>query len=306
MCPLELLVTANGLLHKGAVEHDAPVIDPLVKLVIDPLALTDREFGQSLLDGHLGFYIPEVVGFEPRPFFRGILRAAAELPTVPALGRGTEVADEVLALLQLLFLQAEDSSHTLQREGETQGRRPHHRAAPGGWVEVFAYRHLQPAGQAHALELGIESPLGYGRVGEGRQHLVGEPFSSGEIHHLDGSAVRRITEQQNLKAAVLAVAVHATLFQRSGRVGFDINRQCFHAASFPHPWAAEPEPRHPQRMVVSVIGIGGNVFLFLVCLPLFPTPSDETHDGRGDHTHSKAVDKEERHQHVHLLGELVE
>ena len=66
------------------------------------------------------------------------------------------------------------------------------------------------------------------------------------------------------------------------------------------------QARRPQRMVVSVIGIGGNIFLFLVCLPLLPAPVDETHDGRGNHTHSKAVDEEKRHRHVHLLGELVE
>ena len=96
------------------VEHDTPVIDPLVEPVVDPFGFRHRKPGQLLLDGYLSFYVPEVVGFEPLPFLRGILRVVAVWIAVPVLGLGAKIADEVFALLQLLLFQTEDGSHTLQ------------------------------------------------------------------------------------------------------------------------------------------------------------------------------------------------
>ena len=71
---LEALIAANCLGDESAVEHNASVIDLLVKGVIDPFGLGDQELGELLLDGHFRFHISKVVGFEQRPFLRRICR----------------------------------------------------------------------------------------------------------------------------------------------------------------------------------------------------------------------------------------
>ena len=209
-------VHADGLTNQLHVYSDTPIVDLLVEMILVPDGLRHREPGQLLLDGHLRFHIPEVVGFEPFPFLRGVLRVMAIGDAVPVLGWCAEVADEVFALFQLLLLQAEDSAHTLQREGKAQGRRPHHRAAPGVRLQILAHGHPQPAGQAHTLELSVESPLGHGRVSEGRQHFGGELLSNGEVHHPDRSAVCRVAEQQDFKIRGCGILIYTAFVERRG------------------------------------------------------------------------------------------
>ena len=110
----ELVIAGNGLVNHGHIQHDAPVIDLLVKVVIGPFGLSYREFGELVLYGHFGFHILEVVGFEGFPLLWGIGRIMAKCTAVFGFGRSAEVADEVFALFQLLLLQTKNSAHTLQ------------------------------------------------------------------------------------------------------------------------------------------------------------------------------------------------
>ena len=223
MGALEPLVTTDGLGHQGAVQQNAPVVDALVEMVVLPLLLGDRETGQSLLDGHLRLYIPEVVGFEGGPLLRRVCRKAAKGGAIPGLRRCAEIAHQVFALLEFLLLQAQHGAGPLQREGQTQGSRPHHGAVPGVGVQVLSDRVPQVPGETHPLELCVEGPLGHRRVCQRSQHIGGDAFADGEIHHPDGAAVHGIAEQQHFKLRDLAVAVHAALGQRLRGKGFNID-----------------------------------------------------------------------------------
>ena len=114
MRPLETLITADRLGDEGAVEHDAPVIDLLVKRVVAPLRFRDRELGELLLDGHFRFHIPEVVGFEQRPLVRCVCRIVPDKAAVPCLGRSAEVPDEIFAFFELLLFQPQHSTDAFQ------------------------------------------------------------------------------------------------------------------------------------------------------------------------------------------------
>jgi len=61
------------------------------------------------------------------------------------------------------------------------------------------------------------------RVCQRSQHIGGDAFADGEIHHPDGAAVHGIAEQQHFKLRDLAVAVHAALGQRLRGKGFNID-----------------------------------------------------------------------------------
>ena len=81
----------------------------------------------------------------------------------------------------------------------------------------------QVPGETHPLELCVEGPLGHRRVCQRSQHIGGDAFADGEIHHPDGAAVHGIAEQQHFKLRDLAVAVHAALGQRLRGKGFNID-----------------------------------------------------------------------------------
>jgi hypothetical protein len=81
----------------------------------------------------------------------------------------------------------------------------------------------QVPGETHPLELCVEGPLGYRWVGQRSQHIGGDAFVGGEIHHPDGAAVHGIAEQQHFKLRGLAVTVHAALGQRLRGKGFNVD-----------------------------------------------------------------------------------
>ena len=62
------------------------------------------------------------------------------------------------------------------------GCRPHHRAAPGLRLQILAHGHSQPAGQAYALELGVEGPLNHGQQKLSRFPV---PENIWDEYHLD-------------------------------------------------------------------------------------------------------------------------
>ena len=86
----------------------------LVEGVIAPLGLRDRELREFLLDGHFRFYIPEVIGFEQRPFLRGVRRIVSNERTVSCFCRSAEIPDEVFAFFELLLFQAQHGTDSLQ------------------------------------------------------------------------------------------------------------------------------------------------------------------------------------------------
>lgn len=116
-------------------------------------------------------------------------------PSLAFAGVRAEIAHQVFALLELLLLQTQHGAGPFQREGQTQGSRPHHGAVPGVGVQVLSNRVPQVPGETHPLELCVEGPLGHRCVGQRSQHIGGDALTGGEIHHLDGATVHGIAEQ---------------------------------------------------------------------------------------------------------------
>ena len=114
MRPLEAFITANCLGDKSAVKHNAPVVYLLIEGVVAPLGFRDWELGELLLDGHFRFYIPEVVGFEQRPFLRRICRIMSNKRTVSCFCWSAEITDEVFAFFELLLFEAQHGTDAFQ------------------------------------------------------------------------------------------------------------------------------------------------------------------------------------------------
>ena len=114
MRPLKAFIAANRLGDEGAVEHDAPVVDLLVKGVVAPLGFRDWKLGELLLNGHFRFHIPEVVGFEKRPFLRRICRIMSNKRTVSCFCRSAEITDEVFAFFEFLLFQTQHGTDAFQ------------------------------------------------------------------------------------------------------------------------------------------------------------------------------------------------
>ena len=211
VCPLETLIAADRLGDEGAVEHDAPVVDLLVEGVVTPLRLHDRELGERLLNGHFRFHIPKVVGFEKRPFLRRICRIMSNKRAVSCFCWGAEIPNEVFAFFELLLFQTQHGTDAFQRKRQSQGRRPDHRAVPGGRGEILSGWVSKIAGQTHTLKLCVERPFGHGGVGQRRADIGRKRFSGSQIHDLHRCTVRRIAEKQDLKVRGFGITIHAAL-----------------------------------------------------------------------------------------------
>ena len=111
----ELVVTGDGVSDKRKVKHNASVVDLLIQTVVDPLGFRDRELGQFVLDAHFRFDVSEVICLETFPFLRGVFGIMADSRTVLRSGGSTEISDEVFTFFQLLLLQPQDRTDTLQR-----------------------------------------------------------------------------------------------------------------------------------------------------------------------------------------------
>ena len=207
--PLETLVAANCLGDKSAVKHNAPVVYLLVEGVVAPLRLRDRELGELLLNGHFRFHIPKVVGFEKRPFLQRICRIMSNGRTVSCFCRSAEIPDEVFAFFELLLFQTQHGTDAFQRKRQSKGRRPDHRAVPGGRVEILSGWVSKIAGQTHTLELCVERPFGHGRVGQRRADIGRKRFSGSQIYDLHRCTVCGVAEEQHLKVWGFGIAVHA-------------------------------------------------------------------------------------------------
>ena len=232
MRPLEALVASYRLGDEGTVEHDAPVIDLLVEGVIAPLGFRDRELGELLLDGHFRFHIPEVVGFEQRPFLRCICRMVSNERTVSCFCRSAEIPNEVFTFFEFLLFETQHSTDALQRKRQSQRRRPDHRTVPGGRVEILSGQVSEIARQTHTLELCVECPFGHGGIGQRRANIGGKCFSDSQIHDLHRRTVCRVAEKQHLKVRGFGVAVHTALGEVLGGEGLNIDAKCFHMHSF--------------------------------------------------------------------------
>lgn len=111
----ELVVTGDGVSDKRKVKHNASVVDLLIQTVVDPLGFRDRELGQFVLDAHFRFDVSEVICLKTFPFLRGVFGIMADNRTVLCGGGSAEISDEVFTFFQLLFLQPQDRTDTLQR-----------------------------------------------------------------------------------------------------------------------------------------------------------------------------------------------
>ena len=225
---LEALVAADCLGDKSTVKHDTPVVDLLVKGVIAPLGFRDGELGELLLDGHFRFHIPEVIGFEQRPFFRRVCRIVPDKTAVPCLGRGAEVPDEVFAFFELLLFQTQHSTDTFQRKRQSQRCCPDHRAVPGGRIEILSGRVSEITGQAHTLELCVECPFCNSRGGQRSADIGGKCFSGSQVNDPHRRTVCRVAEKQHLKVRGFGIAINPAFGEVYAAIALNIYGQILH------------------------------------------------------------------------------
>ena len=228
MRPLEALVASYRLGDEGAVRHNATVVDLLVEGVIAPLRLGDRALGELLLNGHFRFHIPEVVGFEQRPFLRSVCRIVSNKRTVSCFCWGAEIPNEVFAFLEFLLFQTQHSADAFQRKRQSQRRRPDHCAVPGGRIEILPGRVSEIAGQTYTLELCIERPFGHGRVGQRRADIGRKRFSSSQIHDLHRRTVCGVAEKQHLEVRGFGIAINPAFGEVYAAIALNIYGQILH------------------------------------------------------------------------------
>ena len=223
----------DGCIYEGNIQPDSAIIDFLINVVFIPHELRHGELRELLLYAHLRLNITKVVGFEERPFLRGILRAVASSAAV-ALGRSArraEILDEFLTLGQLLLVEVQNRADTLQRKRQSHVRRPHHRASPGRRVEVFARRHSEMPGKTDPLKVGVEGKLQHVLIGKRGGNVCRYFFAECQIDHMDFAAVNGITEEQNLEVRVFRVFVDTALAEVGAAVCFDIKTYGFQELS---------------------------------------------------------------------------
>ena len=219
----------NGAFHQLSVDSDTPVVDLLILMVLLPHVLWHGIPAQALLNAHLRFHVPQVIRFEKRPFLRRVLWQIA-CATAVALGGSAglaEIADQLLAFAQLLFIQRQRRAHTHQGKGQAQIRRPDHSAAPLCRIKELVVWQTQISGQAHPLEVGIEGPLGDALIRKRCKDFFRDTLAAGQINYLHGAVVYRIAEQQNFKIRCFAVAIHRGFAQIDAGIGFYIKADVF-------------------------------------------------------------------------------
>ncbi|MPN50052.1 hypothetical protein SDC9_197678 [bioreactor metagenome] len=81
-----------------------------------PDAVRNRKLAEPFLDGHLSFHIADVVHLESGPFVRRMLRKISGALTVCCCWCAglAKVPDELFALRQLLLLQLQHGTYSLQ------------------------------------------------------------------------------------------------------------------------------------------------------------------------------------------------
>lgn len=102
---------------------------------------------ELILNGHLYLDVSDVVPLERSPLVRGMPRKIPGPATV-CFRRGTglaEVPDEVFALGQLLFPEAQHGTDAFQRKRQAHMRGPDHGALPCSRIEVFPNTILRDA-----------------------------------------------------------------------------------------------------------------------------------------------------------------
>ena len=217
-------VHLDGAFHQLPVDVDAPVVDLLILMVLLPYVLRHGIPAQALLNAHFRFHVPQVIRFEKRPFLRRVLRQITGTTAV-CFGGGTglaEIADQLLAFAQLLLIQRQRRAHAHQGQRQAEVCRPDHGAAPLCRIKELVVRHSQIPGQAHALKVGVERPLGNTLICKRREDFCRDTLAAGQIDHLHGTVVHRITKQQNLKIRRFAVAIDRGFIQVNAGIGFYI------------------------------------------------------------------------------------
>ena len=215
-------VHLNGAFHQLPVDGDAPVVDCLILMVLLPHVLRHGIPAQALLNAHLRFHVPQVIGFEKRPFLRRVLRQIAGTTTVGFSGSTglTEIADQLLAFAQLLLIQRQRRAHTHQGQRQAEVCRPDHGAAPLCRVEELVIRQTQIPRETHSLKVGVEGPLGDTLIRKRHEDFLRDTLAAGQIDHLHGAVIHRIAEQQDFKIWSFTVAIHRRFAQIDAGIGF--------------------------------------------------------------------------------------
>ena len=228
----------DGLLHELHIDADATVVDFLVDVVFLPDLWRYRELGELPLDAHLGLYITGIVAFEQLPFVRRMEGPVSGALAIRLGGKTglAEVFDELLALGELLLLQTENDTDTLQGKRQAHCSRPDHRAMPALRVEIFTGGITEIPGEAYPLEGSIEGPLDDGIVLQRGQHLLGDMLPTGKVDHLHRPGVDAVAEEQDFKIGRLTVTINSGLLERDVAVGLNIDTECFHRHILSEQW----------------------------------------------------------------------
>ena len=126
------LVDPQSLLYHFPVDHDAPVIDLLVEMILVPYKVRDRVVLQALLYLQFYLHVPLIIFLKQRPFFRRMFGKVPGSAAV-ALGRSAgaaEVSDQVLPFFEFLLVEAEDGADLLKPQRQTVIGSPHQGASP--------------------------------------------------------------------------------------------------------------------------------------------------------------------------------
>jgi len=141
---------------------------------------------------------------------------AWQIACAAAVGSGwaaglTEITDQVLAFGELLLIQTEHGTDTLERERQAHVRRPDHGAAPGLRGEVRTRWQAQPARQADTLERAVLCPLDDLWICQCCANVGREVLATGQVDNPNIAAVNSIAKQQDLEIRRLNISVHSCL-----------------------------------------------------------------------------------------------
>ena len=166
-------------------------------------------------------------------------------PATVCFCRGTglaEVSDEVFALGQLLFPEAQHGSDTFQGKWQAHIRGPDHGALPCSRIEVVSVAVFriaiagivkttvipEPAREAYPLKLRVERPLCYHVVCQRGNDLIWNRLPGSEVDHLHRPSIGGVAEEQDVEIRCLGVFVDSALRQLHAAVCFNVDTECFH------------------------------------------------------------------------------
>ena len=223
------MLFAEGVVYRDCGFHQLPVdlhsslIDARVGRPDLPFEVCHRIAAEAVVDGLSHFNVAPAVLHEPRPLIMGMMWHVSRSAAVGNrwLAGLAEVADERRALFDLLVLQPERRTYSVQAQGQTVVCGQNHRVFPLLRREVPP----QVLAQGGPLKCGVVCDLDCVRVEQaGNDVLVFIVFvvGAGQIKHPNGFVVPCVCDQEDLEVIALDVLEGASLCNVHAAVGFDV------------------------------------------------------------------------------------